>query len=108
MMGYIFLSLAIFGTTAGQLFLKKHHTLGENFFSVNFLFAIILFMSVPIFIYLSLEYLNFIIVFLSDAIVITIIVIFSTIFLKEKIYLEKIIGVILIVLGIFIINWRMI
>ena len=109
MLGYVFLSLAMFGTAAGQLCLKKHHTLEEKkIISVNFLVAMILFMSVPLFIYLSLQYLNFIIVFLSDAIVIAIVVIFSAIFLKEKINLEKIIGIAVIILGIVIINWRMI
>jgi len=99
-MGYLYLSLAIFGTSIGQLLLKKHNMQNSKI-STYLIFALLLLVSVPIFIYLSLIYISFTIVFLSDLISIIIIVILSGIFLNESISNKKILGIVFIVLGIF-------
>ena len=55
MIGYLYLTMAVFGTSVGQLLLKKHN-MQNNKLSSYLFFALLLLVSVPIFTYLSLQY----------------------------------------------------
>jgi len=107
MMGYLYLILAILGTSFGQIMLKKH-SMQEKKISLYLLISLVLFISVPFFIYLSLLYINFIIVFLSDAISIIAIVILSSVLLNETIDKNKAYGIIFILMGMIIIQRKLI
>lgn len=107
MIGYLYLTLAIAGTSFGQLLLKKHGTHKQKM--TPYLFgSIVLLVSVPFFIYLSLMYISFAIVFLSDALAIMLVVIISNIFLNESLNYTKIAGILLIVSGIYMLSWRIV
>jgi drug/metabolite transporter (DMT)-like permease len=97
--------MAVLGTSIGQLLLKKHN-IQNNKLSNYLFFALLLLVSVPIFIYLSLIYISFIIVFLSDALSIILVVTISNIFLKESLNKKKLIGIILIIVGMFMLKGK--
>ena len=105
MIGYLYLSLAIFGTSVGQLLLKKHNMQNSEI-STSLIFALLLLVSVPILIYLSLIYISFTIVFLADALSIIVVVIISNIFLSESLNRKKLIGIGLIIIGIFMLKGK--
>jgi drug/metabolite transporter (DMT)-like permease len=105
MIGYLYLTLAIVGTSFGQLLLKKHSTIQKKI-TLYLFFSILLLISVPFLIYLSLMYISFAIVFLSDALSIILVVIISSIFLNESLNYTKIAGIILIVSGIYMLSGR--
>lgn len=108
-MGYLYLFCAIISTSFGQLLLKKYNcALYKKIYSYDLIIAICLICSVPVFIFLSLKYLSFTIVFLSDALSIVLIVVISGIFLKENISLKKLLGVIFIIIGIFLLNGKIV
>jgi uncharacterized membrane protein len=95
---------AILSTSIGQLLLKKYNTNSKNYFIL--FFALGLLVSIPIWIYFSLKYLSFIVVFISDSLSIVLIVILSNIFLKEKLDLSKFFGILFIIIGIFMLKGR--
>jgi multidrug transporter EmrE-like cation transporter len=104
--GYIYLTLAVLSTSFGQLLFKQNAPLLGKKVSTSLIISIFLLVSVPFYIYLSLQYINFAIVFLSDAISIIIIVVFSKFFLKEYLNSKKLIGIFFILIGICILNWK--
>jgi drug/metabolite transporter (DMT)-like permease len=103
MIGYFYLTMAVLGTSIGQLLLKKHN-LQNNKLSSYLFFALLLLVSVPILTYLSLQYIDFIIVFLADALAISLIVFLSSMIIKDQINLKKLIGRFLIIVGIIMFN----
>ena len=105
MIGYLYLGFAVFGTSIGQLLLKKYN-MQNNRISTYLIFALLLLVSVPVFIYLSLIYINFTIVFLADSISIILVVIISNIFLSESLNRKKLIGIGLIIIGIFMLKGK--
>lgn len=105
-MGYVYLMLAILSTSFGQLLLKKYNISSIKKISSILVVSILLLISVPVYTYLSLQYISFAIVFISDAISIVLVVVISNIFLKEYLNQKKLIGIVFILLGIFILNWK--
>jgi multidrug transporter EmrE-like cation transporter len=105
-MGYVYLMLAILSTSFGQLLLKKYNIPSIKKIPSILVASILLLISVPVYIYLALQYISFAIVFISDAISIILVVVISRIFLKEYLNQKKIIGIVLILVGIFILNWK--
>jgi multidrug transporter EmrE-like cation transporter len=105
MIGYLYLGMAIFATSIGQLLLKKHN-MQDNKVSNYLLLALFLLVSVPILIYLSLIYISFTIVFLADAISIILVVVVSKVFLSETLNYKKVIGISLIIVGIFMLKGK--
>jgi len=103
MIGYIYLTLAVFGTSVGQLLLKQYNMQSKKI-TFGLLAALLLLVSVPLFKYLSLQYISFAIVFLIDAIVIALIVLLSKIVLNEYIRKKKILGIAFVILGILMID----
>lgn len=107
MIGYLYLVLAILGTSIGQILLKKY-SLQKKRITIDLFFALLLLGLVPIFIYLSLRHISFLIVFIADALAIAMVVLMSKIALKENLNKNKITGILLIVIGILILKWKMI
>lgn len=103
MIGYLYLSFAIFGTSVGQLLLKKYNQQTKKI-TLGLLLSLSLLVSVPLFTYLSLQYIDFVIVFLADAVAISLIVLLSKLILNENLGLQKIIGIILILLGLIMLK----
>ena len=105
-MGYLYLAFAIFGTSFGQIMLKKH-SMQDKRISLYLVISLILFVSVPLWTYLSLQFISFSLVFLSDAIAISLVVIFSSLFLNEKLSKNKSLAILSILLGIILLNGEM-
>jgi len=105
-MGYIYLTLAILSTSFGQLLLKKYNTSSGKKKSNKLIISILLLIGVPVYIYLALQHISFAIVFISNALSIILVVVISNIFLKEYLNQKKIIGIVFVLLGVFILNWK--
>ena len=103
MEGYIFLLLLIIFTSFGQLFLKKHNMQNKKM-SYDLILSLLFLVSIPLLSYLSLIYLDFFIVFLSNSLAIVLVVLISNIFLKEHLTRKKVFGIVMILIGMLILN----
>jgi len=103
MIGYLYLFFALLGISLGQVMLKKH-SMQEKKISLYLVLSLILFIGVPIWTYLALQYIAFVFVFLSNALAISLVVLFSALFLNEKLNKHKILAIIFILLGILLLN----
>lgn len=99
MIYYIFLFLAVVLTALGQTFYKLYKVKQKRIFFVS---TIITFLMIPIFSILALKHLSIDVVYISTAFGIILVVFFSKILLNEKITFLKLLGLIIIFLGVLI------
>ena len=96
-----FLSLAVLFTALGQVLYKLSFVYNKRYYLA---LAVLAFVFVPLFNYRALMDLTIDIVYLSTSFIMVLVMLFSVILLKERIYKQQIYGAIFIVLGIILYN----
>lgn len=97
MIYYASLLLAIMATAFGQFYYKKYSLSKQISFLV---LAIVMFISAPVFSYLALKELSIDTVYMFTSLTILVVIGLSKYYLNEKIDRQKVIGILLILIGI--------
>lgn len=96
-----FLALAVLFTALGQLLYKLSFVHNKRYFLALAIFA---FLFVPLFNYRALMDLTIDTVYLATSAIVVLVLLFSSVFLKERINKQRIVGAIFIILGITLYN----
>lgn len=94
---YLYLFGAILLTALGQLFYKLYSIKKSLFLMV---LTVVFFLTAPVLSYLSLKGLTIDVVYMMTSLTILLVVVFSKVFLSEKIDSRTYLGIILIIIGV--------
>jgi multidrug transporter EmrE-like cation transporter len=100
-MDFLYLAGALIFTSTGQLLYKYYHKLNNKIYLA---LTIVSFLLVPVFSYNALKELAIDTVYMSTSITIVMVLLGGAFLLKEKLSKRKIIGSVIIIIGVIIYN----